>query len=84
MPRRLRGFGSTQPAETAPRDRAEFEMIAQLDLPGWMAASGWHRGTSVHRQALGAVQMLLRDPDGRHVKIQAPLSASAGDPAADS
>jgi hypothetical protein len=32
----------------------------------------------------GAAEMLLRDPDGRHVSIQAPLPASAGEPAADS
>jgi hypothetical protein len=32
----------------------------------------------------GAAEMLLRDPDGRHVSIQAPLPASAEEPAADS
>ena len=32
----------------------------------------------------GAAEMLLRDPDGRHVSVQAPLPASAAEPAADS
>jgi hypothetical protein len=32
----------------------------------------------------GAAEMLLRDPDGRHVSIQATLPASAGEPVADS
>jgi hypothetical protein len=32
----------------------------------------------------GAAEMLLCDPDGRHVSIQAPLPASAEEPAADS
>jgi hypothetical protein len=32
----------------------------------------------------GSAEMLLRDPDGRHVSIQAPRPASAGEPAADS
>jgi hypothetical protein len=32
----------------------------------------------------GAAEMLLRDPDGRHVSVQAPLPASAGEPADDS
>jgi len=32
----------------------------------------------------GAAEMLLRDPDGRHVSIQAPLPAAAAGPAADS
>lgn len=31
----------------------------------------------------GAAEMLLRDPDGRHVSIQAPLPASPGEPAGD-
>src|SRR6266516_4447433 len=32
----------------------------------------------------GAAEMLLRDPDGRHISIQAPLPASAEEPPADS
>ena len=32
----------------------------------------------------GAAEMLLRDPDGRHISIQAPLPASAEEPATDS
>jgi hypothetical protein len=32
----------------------------------------------------GAAEMLLRDPDGRHVSVQAPLPAPAGEPATDS
>jgi hypothetical protein len=31
----------------------------------------------------GAAEMLLRDPDGRHVSVQAPLPTAAGEPAAD-
>ena len=30
----------------------------------------------------GSAEMLLRDPDGRHVSVQAPLPAAGGDPAA--
>jgi catechol 2,3-dioxygenase-like lactoylglutathione lyase family enzyme len=35
-------------------------------------------------RAWGAAEMLLRDPDGRHVSIQVPLPDSAGGPAAGS
>ncbi len=31
----------------------------------------------------GAAELLLRDPDGRHVSVQAPLPAPAGKPATD-
>jgi hypothetical protein len=32
----------------------------------------------------GSAEMLLRDPDGRHVSVQTPLPAAGGEPAADS
>jgi hypothetical protein len=32
----------------------------------------------------GAAEMLLCDPDGRHVSVQVPLPAAAGEPATDS
>ena len=40
-----------------------------------------HPFTDMH---WGAAEMLLRDPDGRHVSVQAPLPAAADEPAPES
>ena len=71
-------------------ERAASEDQEILPLVGTSSADSFQppsAGTVEHPftgRTWGAAEMLMRDPDGRHVSIQAPLPGSASEPAADS